>query len=103
MTEERTVQKEVDVTFHYKVEKVVEMIDKRFKDEYWLLYVTIKDYDGKEFKFVVELGKEKEVEEILKELRRINNFYNFMEGNERIAESLREESLKRLALLIWKM
>ncbi len=90
MTEEvqRTVQKEVDVIFHYKVEKVVEMIDKRLKDQYWLLYVTIKDYDGKELKFVVESGKEKEVEELLKELRRINSMYNFMMDNDRITESL---------------
>ena len=96
---ERITEKEVSVTFQYKVVKV---IDHKYKDQYYILYVTIDDGNGKVIKFDKELGNDADVDELLKELRRINNFYGFAYSNEKLMEGLREEVMKRIALLIWK-
>ncbi len=96
---ERITEKEISVTFHYKVERV---IDRKYKDQYYILYVTIDEGNGKIMKFDKELGNDPDVDELLKELRRINNFYGFAYSNEKLMEGLKEEVLKRIAMLIWK-
>jgi hypothetical protein len=102
MTEEveRTVKGEVDVIFHYKLVRVT---DRKHNDEYNVLYVTIKDFDGKEIQFNRVLGSSDEgVENILKELQKLNKFMTFGYQNDKILEGIKEEFLKEIAILLWK-
>ncbi len=102
MTEEvqRTVKGEVDVIFHYKL---VRVNDRKYNDEYDVLYITIKDFDGKEIQFSRVLGSSDEgVENILKELQKLNKFMTFGYRNDNILEGIKEEFLKEIAILLWK-
>lgn len=100
MTEEieRITEKEVSVTFQYKL---VRVNDRKYHDEYYVLYMTISYADDK-IETNMVLPNDYTVEDILKELKRLNNFVNFTPNNEKIVEGIKEEFLKRIAILLWK-
>ena len=97
---ERTVMREVTVTFNYKVVKVN---NKEFNDVYYVLYVTIKDLTGKEIEFNYVMGDDYTVEEIIKDLARLNKLFPLAMKNDKVMEGWREEVMKKIADLIWKM
>jgi TolB-like protein len=98
--EERTVIREATVTFNYKVVKVN---NKEFNDVYNVLYVTIKDLNGKEIEFNYVMGDEYTTEEIIKDLAKLNELFPLAYRNDKVLEGLREEVMKKIADLIWKM
>jgi hypothetical protein len=98
--EERTVIREVTVTFNYKVVKVN---NKEFNDVYNVLYVTIKDLNGKEIEFNYVMGDEYTTEELIRDIARLNKLFPLAIKNDKIMEGWREEIMKKIADLIWKL
>jgi hypothetical protein len=100
MAEERTVIREVTVTFNYKV---VEVHNKELNDHYYVLYIKIKDLSGKEIEFNYVMGDEYTTEEIIRDIARLNKLFPLAIKNDKIMEGWREEIMKKIADLIWKI
>jgi len=97
---ERTVEGEVTVSFSYKV---VRVIDREFNDQYYVLYVRFNDGNGKEFEFNYVVDNSYTPEEISKDLVKLAKLLPLGNTNFKIFEGLKEEMIKKIADLIWKM
>ena len=102
MTEqvERTLIKEVTVTFNYTL---VEVNNKEFNDQYYVLYVRFNDGHGKEFEFNYVVDDSYTPEEISKDLVKLAKLLPLGNTNVKIFEGLKEEMIKKIADLLWKM
>jgi hypothetical protein len=97
---ERTMIREVTVTFNYKL---VEVNNKEFNDVYNVLYVRFNDGHGKEFEFNYVVDDSYTPEEISKDLVKLAKLLPLGNTNVKIFEGLKEEMIKKIADLLWKM
>jgi hypothetical protein len=88
--------KEVNINFKYQVMKI-----RGEKNSYNRLYVTV-DLGGKQIKFETEPNGEN-LENILKDLEKLNELRFYADANEKLEEGLSELMMKLIAMLIWEV
>jgi len=97
----RESSEEIDLNFFIRTFEVVDNTPGRYYG-YRKIHVVVKDAKNGQINHEQVLPEELTVKSLLRNIEKLYNVYMYTQ-NKKLAEGAREEMLKLIALLIWKL